>query len=298
MSSGSLFSSLLSATSTSITESVPHGKVLFVCILVVAIFETILYRYKLGVQKEYSKRKTDILSSEEAEKASLQYFSKLHIVGVVRACYFFAISMTLISAYNIRAFSFFALAFGAIIIALRDVIISLLAYPHVVLGYDIGDDIYVNGVLGEIVRIKPLSTQLAGKNKKGDFNGRLHNIPNSRFLLDMVERQEIKNLSYRKSELEVLFVPEQYKHTFTAWLEELKEKLDSMLRKRSLKEVGNFKSHAGMRYKLDYDYNEDGFLIVTISFITSVKNAALKKEEIVSYVESTKIKQEGFSFKK
>jgi hypothetical protein len=56
------------------------------------------------------------------------------------------------------------------------------------------------------------------------------------------------------------------------------------------KDVGNFKSYAGMKYKLHYDYDEDGYVLVAISFISSTKTALPKKESIISFIESTKMK--------
>lgn len=268
--------------------NIPHLKVLFAALLFIGVLEAILYNYRRTVKDEYKDKKPDILSFEEAERASLQYFSKLHVVGLVRTSYFVVIGMAFIALYDIRAFSFFAVAFGAIIIALRDVIVSLLAYPHVVLSYDIGDDVRVGGVFGEIVRVRLLSTQLAGKDDKGEHNGKLHIIPNSRFLLEPVEKQEIKNRSYRKIELNPVFIAEEYAISFNDWLPMLKTKLDATLTKRSLKDVGNFKSHAGMRYKLHYDYDEDGNVVIHISFISSMKTSFEKKEQIISFIESTK----------
>lgn len=268
--------------------SIPHAKVLSLSIVIIALFEGILYNYRKSIKEEYRGQKPEVLSIEEAERVSLQYFSKLHIVGLVRTSYIVVIIMTLIAVYDIRAFSFFAVAFGAIIIALRDVIVSLIAYPHVVLSYDIGDDVRVGGVFGEIVRVRLLSVQLAGKDERGEHNGKLHIIPNSRFLLESVEKQEIKNRSYRKIEFCPVFNPEEYEITFAEWLPLLKTKLDATLTKRSLKDVGNFKSHAGMRHKLHYDYDKDGYVVVHISFISSSKTAFEKKEQIISFIESTK----------
>jgi hypothetical protein len=199
--------------------------------------------------------------------------------------------MLLIAFYDVRAFSFFAVALGAIIIALRDVIISLLAYPHVVLVYDIGDDIRVNGLFGEIVRVQPFSTHIAGKDERGDYDGKLHAIPNAKFLLESVERQEIKNSNQRRVVLHALYKQEEYRDAFDVWLLTLKKVLDESLPKRSLKDVGNFKSYAGMKYKLHYDYDEDGYVLVIISFISSTKTALSKKEAIISFIESTKNKQ-------
>jgi hypothetical protein len=200
--------------------------------------------------------------------------------------------LVLIALYDIRAFSFFAFALGAFIIALRDVLISLLAYPHIIISYDIGDDVRIGGVLGEIVRVRPLSTQLAGKDDNGDYNGKLQIIPNSKFFLEMVERQEIKNGNQRMVTVSAMYNREEQIKSFDEWLTSLKNMLDQTLSKRSLKEVGNFKSYAGLRYKLHYEYDKHGIILAKISFISKTRAALEKKEKIVMYLESIKSPKE------
>lgn len=267
---------------------IPHVKALLVSMVIVITLEVTLLSYRKFIVKKYKHKKSTILSPEEAEKEALTYFSKLHIISVVRVLYVSVIMMFLLALYDVRAFSFFAVALGAIIIALRDVIISLLAYPHVVLAYDIGDDVRIQSILGEVVRVRPLSVQLAGKDNNGDYDGKLHTIPNARFLLEPVERQEIKNSNQRRVVVRALYKREEHEQPFDMWLSTLKETLDETLPKRSLKDVGNFKSYAGMNYKLHYDYDEDGYVLVAISFISTVKTAFPKKEAIISFIESTK----------
>jgi hypothetical protein len=271
-----------------VIEKIPHLKFLFAIVGFIVILEVILYNYRRKVKTDYKAKKPDILSFEEAERASLQYFSQLHVTGLVRTSYIVVLGMLLVALYDVRAFSFFAVAFGAILIALRDVIVSMVAYPHVVLSYDIGDDVKVASQFGEIVRVHLLSTHLAGKDERGEHDGKLHVIPNSRFILEPVEKQDVKNRSYRKIELRPVFNPEEYEISFDVWLSLLKEKLNTLLSKRSLKDVGNFKSHSGLKYKLQYEYDKDGCVVIQISFITSVKSLQDKKEQIVSFIESTK----------
>lgn len=270
--------------------SLHHFKVLLISTIIIFLVESILFGYRKFIVKKYKHKKSTILSPEEAEKETLTYFSKLHIISIVRVVYVSVIIMVLVALYDVRAFSFFAVALGAIIIALRDVLISLLAYPHIVLAYDIGDDVRVQAVFGEIVRVKPLSVQLAGKDVNGDYDGKLHTIPNARFILDPIEQQEIKNSNQRRVVLHALYKQEEYTNSFDVWLAVLKNTLDETLPKRSLKDVGNFKSYAGMKYKLHYDYDEDGYVLVAISFISSTKTALPKKESIISFIESTKMK--------
>jgi hypothetical protein len=129
---------------------------------------------------------------------------------------------------------------------------------------------------------------VAGKDTYGDFNGILHRIPNSKFITEIVERQEIKDNNYKCVNLQAIYSNELFEDTFSVWLTNLKKYLDGALTKRSLKDVGNYKTYAGIKYKLFYNYNEDGEIVISISFISRIKNAALRKEEIIEYIESTR----------
>ena len=58
---------------------------------------------------------------------------------------------------------------------------------------------------------------------------------------------------------------------------------------RILKKVGNYKSFAGVAYKIDYEYNEDGIVVVKISFISEdFSNSVKNKEDIIDYIENSK----------
>lgn len=257
-------------------------------VLLYLFFEIIIRYYKNLIKKEYHSKKELIHSSEEAEAVSFQHFNTLQTLDIVRIIVFVLFVFILLSIADVRTFSFLAVTIGAIIITLRDYVISLFSYVYVLAHFDVGDDIKIGQVLGGIVRIRPLNVYVAGKDTHGDFNGILHQIPNSKFITEIVERQEIKDRDYRCLTLNVLYSDELFEEKFSIWLAKLKKQLDLTLSKRSLKDVGNYKSYAGIRYKIHYDYDEGGLVIVSISFISRTKNAAIKKEEIIEYIETIK----------
>lgn len=270
-----------------------HSVIYAIVFCVYILFEFFIRTYKSILKKEYHNKKELIHSSEEAERVSLQHFNTLQTIDITRIIVLVLVIGIFLSIADIRTFSFLAVTVGAIIISLRDYIISLISYIYVLANFDIGDDIKVMLVLGEIVRIRPLTTSIAGKDKHGDFNGILHHIPNSKFITEIVERQEIKNNNYRCVTLEALYSNEFFKESFSVWLSNLKQYLEKTLSKRSLKDVGNYKSYAGIQYKIHYDYNEDGNIGVSISFISRTKNAALRKEEIIQFIETTRREWKG-----
>lgn len=265
-----------------------HTLTYAICFVPYIIFEIAVRSYKQKLKNEYRAKKESIHSSEEAEKVSLEHFNQLQNIDITRIVVGVALLVVILSVADVRTFSFLAVAIGAIIITLRDYVISLVSYVYVLANFDIGDDIKIGHVLGGIVRIRPLNVSIAGKDAHGDFNGILHHIPNSKFVTEVVERQEIKDNNYRAVTLEALYSNELFTDTFSSWLTNLKNYLDTTLTKRSLKDVGNYKTYAGIKYKLYYDYNEDGDIVVSISFIARTKNATLRKEEIIAYIETTR----------
>lgn len=275
-----------------------HTLTYAICFVPYIIFEIAVRSYKQKLKNEYRAKKESIHSSEEAEKVSLEHFNQLQNIDITRIVVGVALLVVILSVADVRTFSFLAVAIGAIIITLRDYVISLVSYVYVLANFDIGDDIKIGHVLGGIVRIRPLNVSIAGKDAHGDFNGILHHIPNSKFVTEVVERQEIKDNNYRAVTLEALYSNELFEDAFSIWLTKLKEHLDEVFTKRSLKDVGNYKTYAGIKYKLYYTYNEDGDIVVSISFIARTKNATLRKEEIIAYIETLRRAWEPRGYKK
>lgn len=266
----------------------PHVFSYIVCFLLYVVFEIVIRYYKKILKKEYHAKKESIHSFEDSELVSLDHFNTLQNLDIGRIIVFLLLLIVAMSIADVRTFSFLAVTIGAIIITLRDYFVSLISYVYVLANFDIGDDVKIGSVLGEIVHMRPLTVSIAGKDKHGDFDGGLHHIPNSKFITEVVERQEIKNNNYRRITLQALYSNELFEEKFSTWLSNLKKHLDSILTKRSLKDVGNYKSYAGIKYKLHYDYNEDGEIVISISFISRTKNAASRKEEIIEFIETTR----------
>lgn len=270
------------------------GVLIFVTLIVV-LSELFVRQYKRKTKEEFTKQKEEIVSLEEVESVSYNYYNRLKIVDVVRIVVVVVVLALLAIAYDIRALNLVAVAFGAIIINLRDIFISFIGYILTFSRYTIGDDIRVAGMLGEIVRITPLTTSLAGKDENGEYNGKLYSVPNNRFVTELVERQELKSLNARRVIISAVYNYESFQMPFVEWLSSVRLYLDEIVPKKTLKEVGNFKGYAGIKYKLGYDYDTDGEVIVKISFVTSPKKANPLKEEIIAHIESMR---KGYAPKK
>ena len=64
--------------------------------------------------------------------------------------------------------------------------------------------------------------------------------------------------------------------------------LDNLLPRRQMTKVGYFRGYAGVRYKLNFDYNDKGEIVVKISFIARSQKAVEFKESIICFIEELK----------
>lgn len=252
------------------------------------IIEYLLQRLKTRKRKEFDLKKSKTESLEEVEELSIEHYKQLQHVDVIRFVVIVVGVIIILSVYNIQAFNILAVATGALILALRESFTSLVAYFYILSNFKLGDDIRVNGFLGEIVRVKPLYTAIAGKDESGEYNSRLHHLPNFMFLNQIVEQQQLKSDDYSRVSLSILYTQDIFEDTFEDWIHKLEGDLDELLPKRAITKVGYFKGYAGVRYKMNFDYNESGNVVVKISFIARSGKAIELKESIIRFVEQLK----------
>ena len=99
----------------------------------------------------------------------------------------------------------------------------------------------------------------------------------------------MKTSDYTRVVLSFIFKRDDYERKFKDWLLDFRKMLDELLPYRSLKKVGNYKSYAGVKYKLNYDYNDKGEILIKLSFITKPGDPAVdRKEEIIDFIEGSK----------
>ena len=259
-----------------------------VLVFVFTIIELMLRRLKRQKSKEYQEKKSSINSLEEIEDVSLEHYRQLQQVDVIRFLALVLGILMILGPYNVQVFSLLAVAAGAFILALRESFSSFIAYFYILSNFKLGDDIKINGFLGEIVRIKPLYTSLAGKDENGDHNSKLYNIPNFMFLGQSIEQQQLKSDDYRKLSLQILYTHSAFTDDFESWVGKMETFLKELLPKRAMTKVGHFKGYAGIRYKMDFDYNDKGEVVVKISFITRSFKILKMRESIIMYVEALK----------
>lgn len=258
------------------------------CVIIVIATEAIATTSKRTTKQRYTTALAEAKDPNEIETISITYFRTMQFVDVARVATYGALFIGGILLYNIEALSYLVIILGALTVALKEIVASMVGYLFVLYGYRVGDDVRVAGQLGEIVRIRLLSTDIAGEDENGEHNGKLYTIPNYHFYQGTVERQELNVSAFRHTALSIVFTNEKYLLPFNEWIAALKAFLDATLPVRATADVGYFRGFTGARYKLNYAYDTSGNLVVSIAFVSSTKTTLQKKEKIVTYIESTK----------
>lgn len=259
--------------------------------LILGVFlaiEFFLQRLKKEKRAEYEIKKAAIESVEEIEDLSIEHYRQLQSIDSIRFIFIIVGVVSILAVFNIQALNIIAVATGALILAFRESFTSFVAYFYILSNFKLGDDIRINGALGEIVRVKPLYTSLAGKDENGEYNSKLNNVPNFMFLNQTIEQQQLKSDDYRNIMLQILYVKDNFTDPFEVWLEKLEARLDELLPKRIVTKVGHFRGYAGVKYKLHFDYNEKGEVVVRVSFIAKSNKAQDVKESIIKFIEQLK----------
>lgn len=261
----------------------------FALFIIFVTVEILFNRLKNKKRKEFESKKKTIESLDEIEDLSIEHYRQLQHIDVIRFVVIIIGIISILGVYNIQAFNIIAVATGAFIIALKDSFTSLVAYFFILSNFKLGDDIRINNFLGEIVRVKPLYTAIAGKDESGEYNSRLHNIPNFMFFSQIVDQQQLKSDDYTRVSLQVLYKKEHFSGDFEDFIGHMEKYLDELLPKRAMTKVGYFRGYAGVRYKMNFDYSDGGDVLIKISFIARSFRAQELKESIIRYVESLKI---------
>lgn len=258
-------------------------------IIIFIILEIYLRIKKKNLKKKYNYKKDKVEDFEDMEKIWIEYYRKSQKLFATRIlAIFFGISIIFI-AMDVKTLSLLAVLAGTIVIVLRDYIFSFITFFYIISIYKIGDDVRTDTILGEILRINPLYVAIAGKDEDGDYNGKLHRIPNSIFITQKIEIQEIKTDDYRRVLLQIIYSKEKFKDSFEPWVEKIKKFLEDTLPARTLERVGHFKGYLGIKYKINYDYNDKSEVVVRISFIARPPKNIELKERIIEFVENLRV---------
>lgn len=257
-------------------------------IIIVLMNELIMRMYARRLRTHYTKSQEGLTDDAAIEELAIEYYSKKQRTIFARTTVVSAAVLLSISYYDIRAFSFFAVALGAVIMAFKETVVSMLSYFHILRNYHIGDDIQVNGVRGEILNVRPTVTSILGKSEDGEYNGKVTVVQNFQFIMNPVEKKEMKRYSYMLTTLSIPFIAKDFNVDFVTFVEELKKFLHTALPLRGLKNVGYYRSYAGVRYKITYTYDADARVIIHITFVSKPRPISDRKERIIAFTETFK----------
>ena len=274
---------------TDIIDAIVKGSLLVLfLVLFLVLSQGLIWFLKFRVRRRYQYETKDLTSLDEVQAVSLVYFRRRQILDIIRALLLMLTALIGVLFYNIQAFSFLALALGAVVLNQKENINSIIGYFYLLSNYNVGDDIGIIGTLGEIVRVGLFQTILAGKDANGEYNGKRVSVPNYQFLLNVIDRQDLKTNTYRQVVVQIPYARATFGMSFDEFLGKLRPYLDELLPKRNLARVGSYRGFAGSQYKINFDYNDAGLLIVNIAFVSRARDAIERKESILIFIEGLK----------
>jgi hypothetical protein len=272
-------------------EKFTDREIFYATVFFLLVVQEILVRIALGgVKSEYRKQTEKLTDPRELEEVSLQYYGKRQRIAVARIIGLSVIILAVAVYFDWQAGAVLALPVAAILIAFREPLVSFFTYFYVLSHFKIGDDIRINDIYGEVLSIAPTRTLIQTKDSDGEFTGRATEIPNYLFSTQPVSKQEAKLDTHRLVRLKIPLVEFPTDLSFETLISKLKEFLDELLPLRSARNVGHFRSLAGVRYKIDYEYHpEKGHLMIHLSFVSHPSHLVDRKEQIIAFIEAARL---------
>lgn len=257
--------------------------ILLICI---GLAEVAIWYYRRMRRGGFAEAKHSAKNARELETLTLEYNKRNQMAGVFRLAVYLLSAFISVLIYDIQAFSFLLLGVGALLVVMRETVVSLFAYFYILFTYDVGDDIKIGETLGEISRISPLYISVVGKDENGEYNGKLITVPNYLFLQQRVERQELKSTNYRRTSILWTYNRAHMKADFMPIVGDFRKFLDELLPVRLADEIGYFRNYAGRRYRLVLDYDEDGFPTIKVMFVARPDDVSMLREKIIGFLEA------------
>lgn len=218
----------------------------------------------------------------------LEYYRRSQYIDIIRII---SVSLGLILLVGYRFHSginILAVAMGAIIISLKDILLSVIAFFFIIRQYRVWDTIQIGQSKGHIIFVRMFSVGIIGKDADGESTGQLDIIPNYRFLTESVRKEELGANEIIRDFFYIPYKKEWFEWGFDTFIEDLRKHLDLVFSLGNRRNVGHYQSYIGHRYKIDYEYKEEKCLYIHLTFLgTSAKNKR-NIERIISWVERKK----------
>lgn len=283
-----------------IIELISDNINIFLTILIIIwyyVIELILKNNVKKVKKEINKK----YSEEELENIEnidsldqdlyIEYYKRKNIIKFLRL----AIALWLIWSFILFKipwiFSFLAIAIWAIIITFKETILSFFWFFYVTAHFRIWENIVLwdqnNTIRWEIIYINILNIGLIWKNENWEHNWQFYTVPNFKFIIENIKREELGIWKYKKEEFEIYFKNELFNINYDEFLSRLKEFLDENLIKNNINNVWNYKSFIWYKYKLRFKYDKD-YLIIKINIVEKQRAILDIQNKITLFVEANK----------
>jgi len=283
-----------------IIELISDNINIFLTILIIIwyyIIELILKNNVKKVKKEINKK----YSEEELENIEnidsldqdlyIEYYKRKNIIKFLRLAIAFSIVWSFILFKIPWIFSFLAIAIWAIIITFKETILSFFGFFYVTAHFRIWENIVLwdqnNTIRWEIIYINILNIGLIWKNENWEHNWQFYTVPNFKFILENIKREELGIWKYKKEEFEIYFNNNLFKIHYEEFLSRLKEFLDENLVKNNINNVWNYKSFIWYKYKLRFKYEKE-YLIIKINIVEKQRAILDIQNKIALFVESNK----------
>lgn len=263
-----------------------------IIVIIIAIIIEITAKTLKNNNKKIILEKYGESVDQENSEFYLQYYKKNQALDFTRVITMIFLIMSLIIINTDINWGFFSVATGAVIIAFKDFILSVIAFFFVTPSFPIGTTVRIGNMQGQIIFIRMLSVGILGKDKRGEASGELFLIPSHKFITDVVQKEELHSNSIFKDFIEIPYIPENFEKNFEEFLASLREFLQNIFPVRNANNVGNFNTYIGHRYKLNFYFYEDKYWAIQVRFVGTAKQIARYKEQIMLFVDK-EIKREN-----
>ncbi len=283
-----------------IIELIKDNINIFLIILIIIwyfIIEQLLKSNVKKVKKEINKKysEEELANIENIDSLDqdlyIEYYKRKNIIKFLRLAIGFSVIWSFILFKIPWIFSFLAIAIWAIIITFKETILSFFWFFYVTAHFRIWENIVLwdhnNTLRWEIIYINILNIWLIWKNESWEHNWQFYTVPNYKFILDNVKREDLGIWKYRKEEFEIYFKNELFKISFEEFLQKLKTFLDENLVKNNINNVWNYKSFIWYKYKLTYKYEKE-YLIMKINIVEKQRAILDIQNKIALFVEENK----------
>lgn len=192
-------------------------------LIIIAISVEFIAKYIKNKNKKIVLSEYGETLDQENSEFHLQYYKKNQILDFIRVISSISLIAGLFAINTDVGLGFFAVATGAMIMAFRDFILSVLAFFFVTPSYPIGQTVRVAGLQGQIIFIRMLSVGILGKDDRGENTGELHIVPSNKFITDVVHKKEVTPNAIFKDFMEIPYYPEKFILPFPEFMKELRK---------------------------------------------------------------------------